>query len=386
RLAVFSHKPCWSSSASPSGYATDGGFPFQMRALSELFDATTLVVLCSSQKNHAGEIPLQGYNLSVAPLTTPAGSGIWRKAALPFWLIGNSPVLVREIFRADAVHTPIPGDIGTIGMLLAFVLRKPLFVRHCNNWFLQRTTAERFWKWFMERFAGGRNVMLTTGGAPEPPSPRNPAIRWIFSTSLTEPELKACLSRRDQSSPKRARIIIVCRQEKGKGIEVVIESLPLLLKDFPEATLDVVGDGSSLTELKRLATKLGVSDRAAFHGKVDHTRVMHLLQQAEVFCFPTASEGFPKVVLEAMACGLPVVTTRVSVLPQLIGNGSGILIEEATPDAVAQAVLRCLADAKRYHAMSAQAIETAKQYSLEQWRNTIGDLLQKAWGPLRSGD
>ena len=49
-------------------------------------------------------------------------------------------------------------------MLFAFVLRKPLFVRHCGNWFVQTTAAEHFWKWFMVRFAGGRNVMIATGG------------------------------------------------------------------------------------------------------------------------------------------------------------------------------------------------------------------------------
>ena len=72
-LAVFSHKPCWPAANSPSGYATNGGFPFQMRAISELFAATRLVVPCSLAQRQPGETALAGHNLSVAPLTSQIG-------------------------------------------------------------------------------------------------------------------------------------------------------------------------------------------------------------------------------------------------------------------------------------------------------------------------
>ena len=381
RLTVFSHKPCWPSPASPSGYATDGGFPFQMRALSELFDATTVVVPISHPANHKGEVMLDGLNLSVIPLTTPSGQGLWRKLLFPFWLFRNAPILARETLRADAIHAPIPGDVGTIGMLLAFLVRKPLFIRYCGNWFVQKTLAERFWKWFMERFSGGRSVGLATGGDSESPSVRNPNIKWIFATSLRDQELKDCSAQREISSQSQVRLIIACRQSRKKGTGRVIESLPLILKDFPTATLDVVGDGESLAEFKRMAVMLKLDERIAFHGKVNHSSILQLLQQADLFCYPTsASEGFPKVVLEALACGLPVVTTRVSVLPQLIENGCGVLLVEPTSLAIAEAVREVLSDNDRYQLMSTKAIETAQQYSLESWRDTIGDSLREAWG------
>jgi glycosyltransferase involved in cell wall biosynthesis len=383
RLLVISHKPCWSSVASPTGYATDGGFPFQMRALSELFDSTTLVVPCAGPVGRAGEIPLEGHNLSVAPLSTPVGQGLARKVGLCFWFLRNSPIIFRELLRADAVHVPIPGDIGTIGMLLAFGLRKPLFVRHCGNWLQPTTGAEHFWKWFMEKFAGGKQVMLATGGSQDPPSRRNAAIRWIFSTTLSENELQLCQSARELRSPHRAKLIIVCRQEREKGTGVVIQSLPLILDRFPSASLDVVGNGESLVEFQNLAESLGIAERVFFHGNVGHAKVIELLKQADLFCYPTrASEGFPKVVLESLACGLPVIATRVSVLPEIIGSGGGELLDEATPAAVAKSILEILSNDDRYTAMSARAIETARHYSLERWRDTIGDHLRAAWGEL----
>ena len=237
----------------------------------------------------------------------------------------------------------------------------------------------------MERFAGGRNVMLATGGGPEAPSERNPEIKWIFSTSLSQDELSACRFNTERSSTETLKLIIACRQEKEKGTGVVIESLPYLIEDFPAVTLDVVGDGSSLAKFKALAESLAISDRVTFHGKVDHQTVLRLLQRADLFCYPTrASEGFPKVVLEAMATGLPVITTRVSVLQSLIGYGCGVLINEATPQTVAEAVRVCLQDQEKYRTMSASALRTASGYSLEQWRDTIGDLLRRSWGPLQA--
>ncbi|MCI0336624.1 MAG: glycosyltransferase [Acidobacteria bacterium] len=384
RLVVFSHKPCWRSSNSPTGFATDGGFPFQMRALSELFDSTVLVVPCYKISDRKGEIPLSGHNLSVASLTPPIGQGSLQKVGMLWWLVSNGPRLLQAALRADVIHSPIPGDVGTFGIILAIVLRRPLFVRHCGNWEFQRTPAERFWRWFMECFAGGRNVMLATGGTKKPPSERNPAIRWIFSTSLTEKELANCRIERRSIDSRRARLIIVCRQEVYKGTGVLLESLLLLLNDFPNIRQEVVGDGKALTQFKRQAENLGLNGRVHFHGRLDHESVIRLLKQADLFCYPTKSDGFPKVVLEALACGLPVITTPVSVLPQLIGNGCGVVIEEANPEALAQAVRECLSDVEKYRAMSANALVTAERYSLERWRATIGDLLREAGMPLRS--
>lgn len=378
-LVVVSHKICWRSLDSPSGYVTDGGFPLQMQAISELFSSTELVLPSELTAQHDGASPLKGRILGVKLLTCVDGSGFHRRINMLIWLVKNVPIIWRAVQSADAVHTPIPGDIGTIGMIFAMLQRKPLFVRHCGNWFVQRTVAERFWKWSMEKFAGGRNVMLATGGADEPPSKLNSNIRWIFSTSLRQEQLLNALPR-ELSGNRKLRMIIACRQEEGKGTALVIDSLPIILGNFPYASLDVVGGGSLLGKLKEQVKSLRLDDKVTFHGKVVQARVVELLRDSDIFCYPTsASEGFPKVVIEALACGLPVVTTRVSVLPQLIGSGCGALLDKATPEDMAVAVREICSDRSKYTSMSARAIETARQYTLENWRDSIGEALRKTW-------
>lgn len=384
-LLVITHKACWSSTQSPTGYATDGGFPVQMEALSHLFDSTTLMLPFAGHGPRPGEMPLRGHGLTVVLMSRLAKSNWGRKFTYPFWLLWNLARLLRGILRADAVHALIPGDVGVGGMILALCLGKPLLVRHCGNWFVQQTGPDRFCRWFMERFAGGRNVMLATGGDAQPPSSKNPDVQWIFSTSLWEEELRHNAGEHVRSLPETPRLIIASRQEKAKGTATIIEGLPLVLSRFPAVRLDVVGDGSYLDTLKAQVEEFGLRSHVTFHGKVDHETVLRLLQRADIFCFPTtSSEGFPKGVVEALSCGLPVVTTRVSVLPQLIETGCGLLLENPTPQAVAGAVNELLAQPQRYQAMSRQAILTARSFTLENWRDKIGSYLRAAWPcPLR---
>jgi len=378
-LAVVSHKICWPSEESSTGFSTDGGFPLHMEAISELFGKTNVIVPCENSPAQNGVSALVGNNLEVVPLAVPKGSGLRRKLGIPLWVAKNGKVIWRQVKNADAVHTPIPGDVGTIGMIFALLMRKPLVVRHCGNWFVQRTIAEKFWKWSMEFFGGGQNVMFATGGSSLPPSQQNPHIKWIFSTSLRRDQISG---REPLSLPTdgRIRLAIACRQEARKGTDIVIDSLPDILRTFPKASLDVIGDGSLLTTLKQRVQVLGLQDNVKFHGKLEHAKVISLLRQNHLFCYPTsASEGFPKVVLEALASGMPVITTRVSVLPDLISSGCGVLLDSPSPTSLSGAVIDVCSDPIKYKEMSSQAISTAQKYSLEDWRDFIGTTLREAW-------
>ena len=312
QLTVFSHKVCWVCPNSPSGYATDGGFPMQMEALSELFDSTVLVIPKGKAVPTGELLPLKGKNLSVICLSVPLGKGHLRKIGTLFWLVKYWEKLWGEVLRADFIHTPIPGDIGMIAMGLSLHLKKPLLVRYCGNWFSPRSYFERLGIKIMEKKAGGKNIMLATGLSPDPPSIKNSAIQWIFSSSLKDNTLRELNhGGKTLRTDGRFRLITVARQIKSKGTDRIIEALPGILKIFPKVNLEIVGEGEHLTEFKTLVEKLKVQEHVFFYGNLTHESVLKLLQKVDLFCFPTQSEGFPKVVLEALACGLPVVTTEV---------------------------------------------------------------------------
>lgn len=356
-----------------------------MEAISSLFDETRLVLPLTAKPRVAGEVALSGHNLTVIPVEVPVGEDLSRKLRLPSWLMRNFPTIAREVSAADAVHTPIPGDLGTIGMSVAMLMRKPLFVRYCGNWRVRRTLAERLWVWLLQRAAGSRTVVLATGGGKAPPSTRNDSIKWIFATSLTADEIRRYRVVRGAPSTSGPRLVIACRQERKKGTGRVIASLRLLQNDYPGISFDVIGDGADLADFRALAEKCGVEHRVRFHGKLGHAGVLEVMRASDIFCFPTtSSEGFPKAVLEALACGLPVVSTRVSVLGDLLEGGGGVMLDGTTPEEIARAVRACVADPVHYRALSQAAVDTAAQYSLERWRDSIGQILSRNWGALRT--
>jgi hypothetical protein len=203
-----------------------------MDALSKLFDSVVLLVPVTVEAKRSGETSICGRNLQVQPLTPVIGSGIMRRVLFFRWLAQNIPLMLKIIISADAIHTPLPGDVPMIGMLISLILRKPLYVRHCGNWLVQTTHVERFLKAIMEFFAGGRNVMFATGGTNQPPSKRNQNIHWLFSTTLSRQELERLANSKAKTVHSRLRLITVSRQVREKGTATIIECLPYLLKHF----------------------------------------------------------------------------------------------------------------------------------------------------------
>jgi glycosyltransferase involved in cell wall biosynthesis len=386
KLTVVSHKEVWRDPASPSGFATYGGFPLQMQAISEGFDETVLAVPHFTGPPPPGLLPIQGHNLRVLTLRPSYGEGLRRQLAV----VAHMPSLLPELWRAlddtDAVHAVVPGDIGTIGLAMALARKLPLFVRHCGTWGARRTPTERLLMYLLERHAGGRNVVMATGGAPEPPSTVNPAVQWIFSTSLRENEIQHVPQAAPWSPGQTLELVTVSRLDPGKNVGATLDALAVLRRDVPDVRFTVVGDGSMAEAWKAQAARLGLSDIVRFPGRVGHDDVLAILAKSHIFVFPTnVAEGFPKAVLEAMACGLPIIATRVSVIPELLRSRGGIVLPATTAADVERALRRLLAEPEALPAMGAAARAASLGYTLERWRDTIAERCGRAWGtPTRT--
>ncbi|MDP6529454.1 MAG: glycosyltransferase [Gemmatimonadota bacterium] len=110
--------------------------------------------------------------------------------------------------------------------------------------------------------------------------------------------------------------------------------------------LRVVGGGPEAAALQSLARELGISDRTEFRGRISHDRIPEELHGFEVFVAPSRREGLGVAVLEAAACGVPVVASRVGGLPETVDDGrSGILLEPEDVDALATALIQLCTDA-----------------------------------------
>ncbi len=143
-----------------------------------------------------------------------------------------------------------------------------------------------------------------------------------------------------------------------------VKQVPWLVRAFAmalqgrDATLILVGDGPDQPEARQLAERLGIQDKVRFLGVRD--ALPQLLGPAHVYCSSSSEESFGLSALEAMACGTPVVSTRVGGVPEVVEDGvSGFLTELGDLEAYADALARLLFDPELSRRMGAAARQTA---------------------------
>jgi glycosyltransferase involved in cell wall biosynthesis len=133
----------------------------------------------------------------------------------------------------------------------------------------------------------------------------------------------------------------VARLTEQKGHRYLIEAMPEVLRLFPTARFIFIGDGPLYTELDGQTRSLGVSEAVHFLGF--RTDISRLLQNFDLFVLPSIYEGLPNVVLEAMACGLPVIATAVDGTPEAVVHGkTGILVPSRQPKFLEDAMILLL--------------------------------------------
>ncbi|MBX4950850.1 glycosyltransferase [Rhizobium binae] len=146
---------------------------------------------------------------------------------------------------------------------------------------------------------------------------------------------------------QRTRFITIGRMTEKKGHRFTIQAFSQLVSRRPDLdlSLDIVGNGPLFDDMRNLAEASGYSDRIQFHGGLPHQEIKRLLDDAHIFVLPSVTaadgdmEGIPVSIMEAMAMGLPVVSTRHSGIPELVVDGSsGRLVEEKDVAALSSAM------------------------------------------------
>ena len=163
-----------------------------------------------------------------------------------------------------------------------------------------------------------------------------------FDTDIFRPRPQAEM-RRALGIDADARVIIyVGRFVESKGMRELIDAFERLSRADPRLTLALVGDGVMRDELAALIASRGLTDRVLMPGGFEPAEVARWIAAADVLTLPSWSEGYPNVVVEAIACGRPVVATDVGGTREIVDASSGILVPPRDVDALAEALSRAL--------------------------------------------
>ena len=140
-------------------------------------------------------------------------------------------------------------------------------------------------------------------------------------------------------------LMFLSRFVKGKGIYETLEAFELIRRQMPGATLLMAGDGPERAAMEKWVREHKLENDITFPGYLREENKVDMLVQAELFVFPTHSEGCPVSLLEAMAVGLPVITTDVGGIPDVfIHRENGLMLSAPQGKDIADAVLELAGD------------------------------------------
>lgn len=158
-------------------------------------------------------------------------------------------------------------------------------------------------------------------------------------------------------------LLTVGRLQKRKGHDTVIQAIPSLLEAVPDLHYAIVGDGEERSRLERLAIENNVSDRVEFVGEINDSTLLECLQHCDIFVLANRNidgdvEGFGIVLLEAQACGKPVIAGASGGTEDtmLVGQ-SGYIVDCATPDSLVEKLMELLSDPNRRKQMGCEGRE-----------------------------
>jgi glycosyltransferase involved in cell wall biosynthesis len=191
-----------------------------------------------------------------------------------------------------------------------------------------------------------------------------------------------------ERSPLRAVFLSNRNLETHYGVDHVLRAFAMIQAQFPEAELVVAGEGSQRSATETLARDLGLR-HARFVGRVEHDEIVGLYHSADVYLNGSEIDNQPLSILEAFACGLPVVTTDAGGIPDMVADGvTGFVVGSRDHKAIADRAVRLLEEPGLAGSISQRASAECEKYSWEvvrpQWIQLYNELVNHSTRPSRS--
>lgn len=385
--------PFWQA-ADGSVWEAEGSFGRYVDSLAPYFDEIVLSVPVFDQPQPAGS-RLRAANVRLAPLPYFPG---------PRQFYPMLPAMHRRlrdfVRQCDVIHLRVPTPAAIFAFRLARAANKPVFLLvvgdykallpHLGYRGLKKrlfATYVAFEEWAL-RHMTTRSLTFANGAALREKHEQQAASAKatagqaprVIETKTTTLSLADIASRTDTCGGGQVKCLTVSRIDPRKGLRVLPAAIASLVAQGRDVTIDIVGPtigqigDTERDAIAAEARRLGVENRVRLLGPIPLDQLMPLYQQYDVFVLPTQpGEGIPRVLMEAMAAGLPVITTNVSGIASLIEHEqNGLLVSLDIPlqsAAVAlglsAALLRVIDDAALRRRLISGGYLTARAHTLE---------------------
>jgi glycosyltransferase involved in cell wall biosynthesis len=376
KLGIVYHMPFWRADDGTLR-EVEGSFARYVDSLAPYFDEISLCVPVLSEPRGEGTA-IRASNVTLAALP-PFDGPVHFYPQLPRVL----PRLWRWVRQIDALHCRIPSPAAIFAFVLARLASRPAFVLVVGDlaavlpampyrgakrvlWRLYTAFEESNVQWMTDRslaFANGAALAAKHSRADHP----------VIETTTTTITASDIATRTDTCTRPGVRVLTVSRIDPRKGLRVLPDVVQRLRARGLPVTLDIVGPAvggpgeDERTAILADAARLGIGADVRALGPVPLDRLLSMYRDYDVFVLPTLpGEGIPRVLLEAMTGGVPIVTTRVAGIPSLVAHEvNGWLVDRPTADRLADAIARVIDDAPLRRRLIGNGYETARRFTLE---------------------
>ena len=269
-----------------------------------------------------------------------------------YWVIR----LIREVylFRADVILAQYAYFSGLIGAIAARLSGKIFVIRTVGSDL--RVDSQSL----MGRISVFLTLRIASGAICVSKDLENIAKRLGARSTVVIPSPLMLPHHTQNVRRNNKQIVSIARLVPIKGISYLMRAMARV----KDGSLVIIGDGPERNELELLSRSLELGDRVFFAGWVnDRSKILDYLKQAAVFVLPSLSEGRPRVLIEAMACGLPVVATNVGGVSEIVVEGvNGLLVPPRDEMALAKAIEYVFNDVDFQRRASAENVKAATEY------------------------
>ncbi len=274
--------------------------------------------------------------------------------------------------EADHIHLRCPGNMGLLGAFVQILFpQKKKTAKYAGNW---DWNSKQPWSYRLQQrilrntFLTRNMQVLVYGDWPD----RTKNILPFFTASYSEKD-KIEVVKPDIT--QQLRIAFVGTLTGNKSPETALQVTKLLSERRIPVQLSFCGDGVERQRLEMLTNEWHLQDKVTFLGNVSSEMVKEVLQQSHFLVFISRSEGWPKAVAEAMWWGCVPITTAVSCVPQMLGNGERGFLVENNAEQIIKIIEQTIKKPDSFELLSIKGKNWAKAYTLEKFQTEIKKLL-----------
>ncbi|MFL6200245.1 MAG: glycosyltransferase family 4 protein [Thermoanaerobaculia bacterium] len=362
RLCIVSHVVHYRHGGGIYAYAP---YAREIEVWADLFSEVRIAAPCEEAPPPGDTAAIDRENVAMDPQPRAGGDSFGEKlkqiALLPLMVAAMAGALR----KADAIHVRCPGNLGLLGAAMAPLFSRRLIAKYAGQWpdWNGEARTVRLQKALL-RSRWWHGPVTVYGEWPGQPAHVVPFFTSVLDRGQVERARRAAASRKPADPP---RVLFVGRLSRAKNVDVLLDALGGL-------PCTIVGDGPERAALESRAPQ------AAFAGAVDFDRVLGFYETHDILVLASETEGWPKAIVEAMAFGLVCIGSDRGLIPQILGEGRGLVVPPRDVEALA-AALRRAADPEEAAAIRERAAPFGQRYSLEDLRKALRELMAKWWGP-----